>query len=367
MVAGHADAPFSHFIYLFHMAVFYMVSGFLYSEKNSFNFNTVMEFVWRKIKSLWLPFFVCSAFFVIFNNVFIRLNIYTGNEAALAYITKEHVVIHSYIGFEQTLKEILKCVFFNNNSELGGAFWFIRDLFIISIAYCVLSFVIKKSCQVFHSNEKVTYKVIDIVQLVISILALAVGYYFSVKGIAVGGVGKIGSCYSLFYIGHLLGSRFKDKLCMLNGWKWLVIIIITFFLLMVMNHRGSISIANNRYENPLFLIACSLLGWLWLYGLAFLTQRLKNAQVTYPIYNLLLYIGQHTIAIVLLHFLAFKIVNAIACAYYDYPTYCMAAFPTLSGGIGAWWILYTIIGLAIPLLAYGCYFWVKQIIIRKIG
>lgn len=39
MVAGHCDWPFTHFIYLFHMAIFFIASGYCYKEVNSSEFR----------------------------------------------------------------------------------------------------------------------------------------------------------------------------------------------------------------------------------------------------------------------------------------------------------------------------------------
>lgn len=35
MVGGHCGMPFTHFIYLFHMAIFFMASGYCFNASNS--------------------------------------------------------------------------------------------------------------------------------------------------------------------------------------------------------------------------------------------------------------------------------------------------------------------------------------------
>ena len=56
MVAGHSDAPFTHFIYLFHMAVFFMAAGFFFKDETSNDFRSVINTTKRKLLQLWLPF-----------------------------------------------------------------------------------------------------------------------------------------------------------------------------------------------------------------------------------------------------------------------------------------------------------------------
>lgn len=56
MVAGHSDAPFTHFIYLFHMAIFFMAAGFFFKDETSNDFrcdvNDKQKYSSKKISSL---------------------------------------------------------------------------------------------------------------------------------------------------------------------------------------------------------------------------------------------------------------------------------------------------------------------------
>ena len=264
---------------------------------------------------------------------------------------------------------IFKCALFNNDSELGGAFWFLRDLFVISIAYCFCSFIVTGICRLVNvTDEDHRAVVLNIIQGIVSGALLLTDFYFSMHEITIGGVGKITSCNCLFYIGHLFALKeCKEKIQKLNEKNWLFILIITFGLLLPLNHFGSISLANNRYENPAFLLTASVSGWLWLYGIAFFICKLKSVKGLTGIYKLVLYSGQHTLIIVLLHFLTFKIGNFIAYFYYNCPGYCIATFPTLCGNIGAWWILFTLIWVAVPLIVSRTFTGVKNKVSLRIG
>ena len=48
MVGGHCGMPFTHFIYLFHMAIFFMASGYCFNASNSETMQDVLSFVKRK-------------------------------------------------------------------------------------------------------------------------------------------------------------------------------------------------------------------------------------------------------------------------------------------------------------------------------
>ena len=72
MVIGHSGFIYKDYIYLFHMAVFFMISGYLYSPKYSKNLSSVCDLVKKRIKSLWLPCFLYTSVFILLNNFFIK-------------------------------------------------------------------------------------------------------------------------------------------------------------------------------------------------------------------------------------------------------------------------------------------------------
>ena len=65
-------------------------------------------------------------------------------------------------------------------------------------------------------------------------------------------------------------------------------------------------------------------------------------------------------SIVILHFLSFKIVEFIIINLYDLPNFCLATFPQLYGNIGIWWIAYTVVGIAIPIILSISYEYVMK-------
>jgi len=77
VVVGHTKVPGNSFIYLFHMAVFFIVSGYFYSEKSSESLKAVWKFTKKKIVSLWFPFSLGISIFTILNNFFVGVGILT--------------------------------------------------------------------------------------------------------------------------------------------------------------------------------------------------------------------------------------------------------------------------------------------------
>ena len=59
--------------------------------------------------------------------------------------------------------------------------------------------------------------------------------------------------------------------------------------------------------------------------------------------------GQNSMAIVVLHFLCFKIISLVGVVVYNQPREGIAAFPVLYEQ-GAWWIAYMFAGIIVPVL-----------------
>jgi fucose 4-O-acetylase-like acetyltransferase len=249
MVAGHSDAPFTSFIYLFHMAVFFIASGYFYKDESSDSIKSVICFVKRKMKKLWFPYFGWNAVFILANNLFIKMNIYTDNPDVFDYVKGQFVVTHDYLSVHEMIKEIVKSALFAGGTELGGAFWFLKILFGVSVCYCITDFIAKK-----------VFKKSFFVQFIISLVLLCIGFYCSEKNISVHGLELIASCYGLYFMGYLL-MICKDRYVNWNITHFLPIFMGSFLILLVLDNIGEVSLGSNSYENPIYLIVTSFLGW----------------------------------------------------------------------------------------------------------
>lgn len=345
MVLRHARAPYSDFVLLFHMAIFFIASGYLLNLKYAEDLSSLWKFIKKKLKGLWLPFAGFNTAYVIVNNVFIHWNIYTDNPAFASntFVEKEYVTLAEPYGISKTIKEIIKVILFQGGTQLGGALWFFNTLFFLLVGYICIQYLLNR---ILKSNRSLT-----IAQTVVSILFLAVGYYCSVKGISAHGLNRVLSYYWLIHFGVLIKEYDLQRKIRL---KPIVQVIFSITILLICYHRGSINLAGNEYTNPIFFLIASVSGWILLYSSTTILEKYlgKNSKVNRAIQ----YISIHSVPIIGLHFLAFKIVNAIAVSVYAMPFYMIAAFPVLMR-TGAWWLLYTFIGITFPLLAD--WVWVK--------
>lgn len=162
-----------------------------------------------------------------------------------------------------------------------------------------------------------------------------------------GGVNRVLSYYCLFYLGAVVREHQKTvHIEKYHYWKMTV----AFLILVLCNQIGSIALDENRYENPAFLLVVSICGWVLLYEVA---QELKKKKL---LADAIVCCGQNSMAIVVLHFLCFKIISLVGVVVYNQPREGIAAFPVLYEQ-GAWWIAYMFAGIIVPV--FLCVMWKK--------
>lgn len=195
MVCGHSGAPFTNFIYLFHMAIFFMASGYFFSSKKSATYNSVKIFIKKRVKALWFPYFLWISVFTLLHNFFIKINIYTDNPMFLELLNGEYIKLTEYYSGIDILKNISKAFLFSGGEQVAGAFWFIACLFKISVLYCIVDCIIQNKCS--RISEELTLKY----QGAIALIFLVIGYIFQIGYINFYGLGIVLSCYILFHMG----------------------------------------------------------------------------------------------------------------------------------------------------------------------
>ena len=309
MVLGHSHCPGTYYIYLFHMALFFILSGFCYKTSHTDSFKELIRFIYKKFIRLYIPF-------VVFNSIFVVV---------------DKVVFNRAIDKNSMIHIISQGLLMNHGSTLSGAFWFLKIMLMLLITYGIFDYILKKI--------PLTRKHTLIAHSVISVIFLAMGYYLSRKGLILYGIERVMSYYILFHIGRL----FKEKLTItLNHIKRIMVIAVSLIILVICKKFGNIDLDINQYVNPVFLLITSLAGWFLIYELAYYLSLAKWTK------KLLSIIGTNTMSVVIFHFLMFKGVNFIQIIVYNLSKEQINAFPVLINRPW-WWMLYTLVGVTIPI------------------
>lgn len=317
MVIGHAGAPqwLVNCIYSFHMPCFFMISGILFSYAY---LDKPKKFVIKRIKSIWWPFVKWTWIFLIFHNLFFNLGIY--NEA---YTLKEQLI------------KFIKIFFLLDLEQLLGGFWFLRALFIASI-FCFLY-----------------YKFIGIgkKQLVVGVVALVtlseILTIFNIKFLYFEPINFLACAY--FMTGTLLNSFQFNKI---RGRKF---IITTAVLLIALSGFGEkIEMGNlTAYNLVVYFIESVIIST----GVILILENYRYVRWN----RYLVYLGQKTMDILILHFLAFRLVSYFKINLFGMDIGNMSQFPVIEEKNSIFWIIYVILGVIIC-LSYSkikeyCYDW----------
>lgn len=317
IVLGHCEAPVKNFVYLFHVAAFFFISGYFYKDEYS---KRPFYFLKKKVQSIYVPFFVFSYIFLFLHNIFLNLNIYselTGykNSSTQYYATNDFI------------NWIVKVPTFAIDEPMAGTFWFLVCLFTVNVMFCLLSFAI----------EKITNKHIEYYRFFVVSILLVMGFasiYFDIS--LKRNLEKSLILLTVFYLGYLYKrNEYKIPFSIYH-------MLLAFAILLVSMLFGKIDIVSNIYTNPLFFLVCSMAGVYFVFSVS------KFISGIFPKWILIEYVGNSSLIIMILHFICFKAVNWLQIVIYNYPNYMMAKFPVLDGSHG-WWIMYALVGTLAPI------------------
>lgn len=348
MVYCHAIEVYNHgftfrFFYLFHMAFFFILSGYFFKEKYALNFESVKNFITKRFKSLLIPYLFFNLLFLFLHNIFLQINFLPSSQIFFDNL-KTVVPLQEtipYYSASDILKHFLWVILLGKEELFVGTTWFLKVLFFISSGYLIGFYLINKL--------KISNKYKEFIKLTICILCLLVGYFLSLKDIQFYKIGTMLSCAILYHIGTLFN---KQKV---NFNQYLVLIITTILLVIINIYNPKFFyISRNFYNNPLWFLSASILGYFWVISIA------KILNFENIISKIICYIGQNTIPILCLHLISFKIVTICEIIYLQEPVYMLQAYETYYTNHFELGIVYTIVGISVPLCINSIYQKIKN-------
>jgi len=273
VVIGHATGQFNMFIYQFHMAAFFFISGYV----SDLSRRSILETIWNRFCTLILP--LISVFFLLlfFDMSFYKLGWY------------EIISSMPFIGFFNTVKEFFK----KGNLYVYwlGAVWFLIVLFWINVLQRLILRLFKNKTTVWF--------------FIFSILLLIFGYWLVHKGISFPftlDLVFIGQFY--FVIGILIRkSKIFDKIQAIP-WVTIALLIASMTILWFFGkvHRVTVDYPSRRFGSITTDTLAALNGVIFVFLISFFFSKLpKYVKTT------LIFIGKNSLGIVFFHFLAFKI------------------------------------------------------------
>lgn len=323
MVIGHTNSPFRDFIYLFHMPLFYMISGFLFDPNKIYDKKT---FLLKRLRRLYIPFILWNISFIFLHNILYKYGIYSTQ----------------YVGFEEYMFHVFKVILFTGTEPIFDPLWFLKSLFIGNIFILLIFFVV--------SRLKLQEKELCMLRLMIFISALLVGFIIKkIEGYFFYDLHRELITMFLIYLGFVT-AKYQDRFLLPN----LRLSVLCFIILLICSLYFTFSLSGAIIVNPIILTIISVVGFYMIYTFSYYILRLKK------ISSALIYIGQHTMSILILHLFAFKILSLILDTKLNLHT--MDSHSIYYVGDYWWsWILFSLVGVVFPICCIGLY---KQVLLR---
>lgn len=209
VVIGHVCPEEMKFVYLFHLPVFFFVSGYLYNE-DKYGDNPYKLFAAR-LKSSWIKYVYACWFIILMHNFFVR---------------NQMVWLR---GEEYTLVDVAtrmaNAMFGDTAEDFANALWYVP---VAVIAICLLGIIVYFSRKIYQFTKKTVLKYIF--QMMCVLICTLAGYYL------------------------------EDKQFVLSAHLQVSFVVMPFLWGGYLLRTSKIQF--QRYLNPFIAILCSLLLWI---------------------------------------------------------------------------------------------------------
>ena len=314
VVAGHGfQGDISKFVNLFHIPLFFFVSGLVFKFRDR-SFREIVDFFLKCMKALWLPSLLYGIFYVLMHNPFVSFGLYDLEPYSL----------------KQTLISIMEHVGFLKTEPLESAMWFLTAIFIGR-------FLLYGALWISSFFEKSVRKQTAI-EIIIITLIFGMGCLFFYKGVNLpGNADNACSLVPFMYAGYKLKRVDLER-------RWLAIpSFVIMIAILAIGGGTTLRMSRNELVNPLFFLGVSTAGVCFTFQLAAL---LKDWKLGVQIFS---YLGRNTIPILCLHLLAFRLVSYIWIKCGGLSIELLSKHPVV-GASYFWGIFYTLLGLVAPLI-----------------
>lgn len=351
MVYAHIHLPGVNFIYLFHMPVFFIISACFIKIEDIHVLKDVFNFIKKRIKTLWLPYFMFNTIFMLLNNFLLKNNILSNSKTYKEIFPSGNT--SQYLTISQMFNGCIYHFFMiptpNYSNDITGATWFLAALFYSSFFLLIMTYFFNKL------KLKINYL---LYHLCIGILLEIIIYILNRNDLFFLGSSLLKTfllLYTLFGIAFFIRNYFLNK--SISKSHLFIIMILSSLILLLNNYvfNSSVSMAQGNFSDPITFYLNSIFGFFFIFTISKFLQILNN-----KIYKIIEILGQNTIGILGLHLLIFKIINFAIVKYYKFDEFWISAFPTLYGmsiendkhlyigvSIG---IIYLITGVFVPLV-----------------
>ena len=315
----HTEIKYLNIISIsFFIQMFFFVSGYFYKDPAP-GFNNYFHFIVKRIKSLYFPFIKYSLTFLLLNRLLVHL----------------HIISEGY-RIPVSMTSILNILKLNANQPLAGAMWFVAALFWTALLFLLLSAFLDLAEDLTGMTRSR-----EVIRLILVTGCYFFGYHLTSKQILLPAHLDISFTMLIFYYLGFIYRKYEGRLR--NNF---LLAAICLAILIYLSRIGFPAIASRQYTSPSHLLLCGIAGTYFTFYLSVCAARITPDRLA----GWINYMGENTMAILALHFLAFKLIHLIYIFSYNLPIQKLSAFPTIPESSQLWRWGYVLAGFFLPLL-----------------
>lgn len=344
---GHGGA----FVYLFHLELFFFVTGFLYNEMKYG--DQPFTFLQKRIEGAWPRYTVYSIFLALTHNYMVK-------HGLMALGTDVHYAL------PQMLTSLFHGMIFQSPELLAGPMWFV-PVWILGAA--LFGGVVWLARRIGRMKDGII--------VLCSLFGMGIGYYFIGQSIRLFyGFELSFFVLPIFAEGYFLRKYAGDFATKIRGPLALGLLVVSFIALKLFVKNGIWFDLSARSVHGAWFFLGTAIGTAFTLMLTLLIEKLTcgfcdtseasavrmgatdRPKILSPMYQKLLrgigealaYIGRHSFDVMAFHIFAFKMLDMfLRKLYFRNPAMDLSGYPSpLSEH---YWLLYTLVPLAVSVLA----------------
>ena len=298
----------------FHLPLFSFLSGFVYSEKYSKNFESLVHYVKKKIRATYVPFVSYSLAFMLLHNLFCQLH----------FIGSTYGSNVPYIGARDYLNKSIDILTMGGGESLTGPLWYLIPLLELTTVFAFI-------CFAFVNRKKDG----DILVMLSCVLG-----YIIFSNLDMPRHMSNAFRLMLFYMCGFFYKKYGTSILKKLKELFLLCIIPVAISLQLICLRYSTDWQGN---NLLVVFIAALSGIIMTIAVSMFITSHTFAGIS----RLIQYIGQNTMCILPLHLLAYSMVRWVFVHIYNLPLNEIEHLIVLPHK--SWTGVYVIAGVVIPL------------------
>lgn len=319
VVIGHIEIPtnISRFIYLFHIAALFFISGY-FSTVDVTSWRTSCVSCLKRVGKLYLYYLTYEVLFLLFKNLFFKLGFYA---EGVVYGGK---MIHPDTWCDLAINFAL-IVIGMGREVMASAFWYFISLIFTIVIFTSIRFVVVRQSLI--KPERL--------ELLLIFFVFSLGCVCNHWNIYLPRIAPACTLILPFYWGYLQAEgRMNLK------FNNLIVLLLSFIGLVILSNYGSISMNANMFPNPLFFVLATFCG---IY-MTIATSKLIEVHCGF-ITDVFRYIGKSSVAVMIFHIFSFKMVFLLQYLMGEIPYSAVSQLLGNPNGSILWFLLFLLSGI----------------------